>query len=196
VAKDGRPLRPDEALKEEGRVAKAVRQHRERHSRQEAATQPGAGEQGDDGVTPSDVLRLCRLVNPRREEFRGQPAIVYVFEPRPGAKPRGRAESWVTRTGGRIWVDEQARRLLRLEIQVKRALKVGGGLLISVGPGSSLVFEQAFVNEEVWLPTYAEIDLSARFLLVKRVTQHQEIRFSEYRRFSIETSEDIHAPRP
>lgn len=196
VAKDGRPLRPDEALKEERRVAKAVREHRERQSRPEAAALSRAGERGDDDMTPSDVLRLCRLVNPRREEFRGQPVIAYDFEPRPGAKPRGRAESWVARTGGRVWVDEQARRLLRLEVQVKRALKVGGGLVISVRPGSSLVFEQAFVNEEVWLPTYAEIDVSARFLLLKGVTQHQEIRFSEYRKFSVETSEDIRAPKP
>ena len=100
VAKDGQPLRPDEARKEEGRVAKAVREHRERHSRQEAAqSSPGPAMRGDDDVTPSDVLRLCRLVNPRREEFRGQPAIAYDFEPRPGAKPRGRAESWIARDG-------------------------------------------------------------------------------------------------
>jgi hypothetical protein len=196
VAKDGRPLRPDQALKEERRAAKAVREHRDRHSGPEAAKQSRAGERGDDGMTPSDVLRLCRLVNPRREEFHGQPVITYDFEPRPGAKPRGRAESWIARTGGRVWIDEQARRLLRLEVQVKRALKVGGGLLISVRPGSSLVFEQAFVNEEVWLPTYAEIDVSARFLLLKGVTQHQEIRFSEYRKFSVETSEDIRTPKP
>ena len=191
VAENGRPSRPDEALKEERRVAKAVREHRERHSRQEAAKQPG-----DDDVTPSDVLRLCRLVNPRREELRGQPAIAYDFEPRPGVKPRGRAESWIARTGGRLWVDEQARRLLRLEVQVKRALKVGGGLLVSVGPGSSLVFEQALVNEEVWLPTFAEIDVSARLLLLKGVKQHQEIRFSDYRKFSVETTEDVRAPQP
>lgn len=196
VAKDGQPLRPDEAHKEEARVAKAVREHRERHARQEAATQPAVGERGDDDVTPADVLRLCRLVNPRREEFRGLPAIAYDFEPRPGARPRGRAESWIARTGGRVWVDEQARRLLRLEVQVKRALKVGGGLLVQVRPGSSLVFEQALVNEEVWLPTYAEIEVSARLLLLKGVKQHQEIRFSDYRKFSVDTSEDVRAPQP
>ncbi len=196
AAKDGRPLRPDEVLKEEKRVAKAVREHRERQSRPKAATRSKAGEREDDDMTPSDMLRLCRLMNPRRQELRGQPVIAYDFEPRPGVKPRGRAESWFTRTGGRVWIDEQARRLLRLEVHVKRALKVGGGLVVSVRPGSSLVFEQALVNGEVWLPTYAEIDVSARLLLLKGVKQHQEIRFSEYRKFSIETTEDIRAPRP
>jgi len=83
-----------------------------------------------------------------------------------------------------------------LERAVERALKVGGGLLLSVGPGSSLVFEQALVNEEVWLPTFAEIDVSARLLLLKGVKQHQEIRFSDYRKLSVETTEDVRAPQP
>lgn len=185
---DGRPLRPDEALEEERRVATAVREHR---ARQQAAPRRRAGGLGDDDPRASDVLRLCRLVSPRREELRGHLAIAYDFEPRPDAKPRGRAESWIARTGGRVWLDEQARRLLRLEVQARRSLNVAGGLVVSVRPGSSLVFEQALVNEEVWLPTYAEIDVSARFLLLKGVTQHQEIRFSDYQRFSVETSEDI-----
>lgn len=196
AAKDGQPLRPDDALKEERRVAKAVREHREQQSRQEAATKSGDGEREDEGMTPSDVLRLCRLTNPRRDELRGQPVIAYDFEPRPGARPRGRAESWIARTGGRVFIDEEARRLLRLDVHVKKALKVAGGLIASVRPGSSLVFEQAMVNGEVWLPTYAEIDVSARFLLLKGVTQHQQIRFGDYRKFSVETSEGTPAPRP
>jgi hypothetical protein len=190
TAEDGRSLKPAKALEEERKVAKAVRDHRARQSR------PSGADEGDDDLKPSDVLRLCRLVNPRREEFRGQPAIVYDFEPPPGSKPRGRAESWVSRTGGRVWVDEQARRFLRLEVEVKRALKVAGGLVASVRPGSSLVFEQARINDEVWLPTYAGIEASARFLLLKGVRQHQEVRFGEYRKFSVETREDVRPLKP
>lgn len=190
TAQDGRPLKPAEARAEEERVAKAVRRHRDRQSRREA------DEVGDDDLTPSDVLRLCRLANARREELRGQTVIVYDFEPRPGSRPRGRIESWMTRLGGRVWIDEQARRLLRLEARVTRPLRVAGGLVVSVQPGSSLVFEQTLVNGEVWLPSSAQVDVSARFLLLKGIAQHQEIRFSDYRKFSIETSEDVRSPEP
>jgi hypothetical protein len=65
-----------------------------------------------------------------------------------------------------------------------------------VRPGSSLVFEQALVNDEVWLPTYAEIDISGRVLLLKGVKQHQTVRFSDYRKFEVDTSEELKVPRP
>jgi hypothetical protein len=196
VARDGRPLSPAEARKEEERVAKAVRQHTERQQRQGTAKKGKPGTQGDDEVTASDLLRICRFVNPRREQFRGQLVLAYDFEPRPDAKPEGRAESWIRKMGGRVWIDEHARRLLRLEAQVNESLKVAGGLVISVRPGSSLLFEQALVNDEVWLPTLADIDISARFLLLKGVKQHQTVRFSDYRKFAVDTSEEIKVPRP
>jgi len=198
VAKDGQPLKPGEARKEEERVAKAVRKHR-RQSRQDAAKQrePGAkGEGDDDEVTASDLLRICRFVNPRREPFRGQVVLAYDFEPRPDARPQGRAESWIQKMGGRIWIDESAKRLLRLEARVNDTLKVGGGLVVSVRPGSSLVFEQALVKDEVWLPTYAEIHITGRLLLLKGVKQHQTVRFGDYRKFAVDTSEEIKVPKP
>jgi hypothetical protein len=188
-ARDGRPLTPDEARKEEKRVAKAVREHRERASRKEASGRRGTGE-----PTASDILRVCRLVNPRREELHGRLALAYDFEPRPGARPKGRAESWMQKTSGRLWIDEHARRLLRMEARVDEALKVGGGLVASVRPGSSLVFEQALVDGEVWLPTWAEIDVKARLLLLKGVRQRQEIRFGDYRKFAVETTEEVRQP--
>jgi hypothetical protein len=193
TAEDGQPLTAEKAAKEERRVANAVRAHR---SSQRVGLNPRPGTRNGGDVEPSDVLRLCRLMNPRREEVRGRPAVAYDFGPRPGAEPRGRAESWIARTEGRIWIDEQARRLLRLEVQVKRPLNVAGGIVVSVRPGSSLVFEQDRVNDEVWLPTYAKIAVSARVLLLKGVSQHQEFRFRDYRKFSVETSEEIDRPTP
>ncbi len=44
----------------------------------------------------------------------------------------------------------------RLEAYFADSVKIGGGLLASVQKGTSFVFEQAFVNNEVWLPTYEE----------------------------------------
>ena len=75
-------------------------------------------------------------------------------------------------------------------------MKLGGGLVLSVRRGSSLVFEQALVNGEIWLPSYAEVKLSARVLLLKGYDVHQTQRFSDYRKFSVETSSEIRPPEP
>jgi len=61
-------------------------------------------------------------------------------------------------------VDENARRgALR---PIYWDMKLAGGLLASLQKGSSIVYEQAFVNNEVWLPPTWKRTLE-RVLLVK-----------------------------
>jgi hypothetical protein len=66
-------------------------------------------------------------------------------------------ESWIRKLLGTVWIDEDARRILRLEARLGEGLKAAAGLVLSVRQGSSLVFEQTLVNDEVWLPSYAEV---------------------------------------
>jgi hypothetical protein len=189
VAKNGRPLTPDEARKEEKRVEKAVREHQKKASER-------AEDDDEDDLTVSEVLRVCQFVNARREPFRGGLALVYDFEPRPGARPKGRLESWIRKLRGRVLVDEEAKQILRLEARVEDPVKMGGGLVFSVRRGSSFAFEQALVNGEVWLPSAAEVSLSARFLLLKGYDIRQVHRFSDYRKFAVDTSSEIKPPEP
>lgn len=198
VARSGQPLTRDEARKGEERTLKLIREHRKKASEpeHEAKRSRAENEKGDDDLTVSDVLRVCQFVNARREPFRGREVLAYDFEPRPGAKPRGRVESWIHKLRGSVWIDEQAKRILRLEARVNDPLKLGGGLVLSVRRGSSLVFEQALVKDEIWLPSYAEVKLSARFLLLKGYNIHQTQRFSDYKKFAVETSSEIKPPEP
>jgi len=49
-------------------------------------------------------------------------------------------------------VDEKAHQVARLEAYFVGDVKIAGGLLANLQKGTSFVFEQAFVNNEVWLP--------------------------------------------
>jgi hypothetical protein len=75
-------------------------------------------------------------------------------------------------------------------------LKAAAGLVLSVRQGSSLVFEQTLVNDEVWLPSYAEVRIRARFLLLKSFHVDQIQRFTDYRRFLVDTSTEVRTPGP
>jgi hypothetical protein len=196
VAKGGRPLPSDEARKEEQRTLKLIREHEKNAAEREDKAKRRAENRNEDDLTLSDVLRVCQFVNARREPFRGGEALVYDFEPRPGAKPKGRLESWIRKLRGRVLVDEEAKQILRLEARVEDAVKMGGGLVFSVRRGSSFAFEQALVNGEVWLPSAAEVSLSARFLLLKGYDIRQVHRFSDYRKFGVDTSSQIKPPEP
>jgi hypothetical protein len=86
-----------------------------------------------------------------------------------------------------MWIDEKARDVARLEAHFSNNVKIGGGLLASVDKGSAFVFEQAKVNNEVWLPTYDEIHVAGRFLVLK-VKANQIDRYSDYKKFHAEST--------
>jgi len=68
---------------------------------------------------------------------------------------------------GVIWIDEKARDVARLEAYFVGDFRFGGGVIANLQKGTSFVFEQAYINNEVWLPTYEEAHVGVRVLLVK-----------------------------
>lgn len=197
AGKDGKPLSESDARKEQEKVEKYLRDHEEqkkKDAKEKAKDKARKKSEDDDDVNIAAFLRISQLVNPRRERFRGQQVIVFDFEPRPGYKPRGRSESLVHKLAGTIWIDEGARQVARLEARMMDSFRVGGGLLASVGRGSAIVLEQELLHNEVWLPSYAEMNLSARVLLVAGVKVNRLLRFSNYQRFHVESTSEIKPP--
>jgi len=140
-------------------------------------------------------LRVSQFVNPRRERFRGQDVLVFDFEPNPEYKPKNMVERVVKELAGVIWVDEKAHDVARLEAYFVGDVRIAGGLLANLQKGTSFVFEQAYLNNEVWLPTYVEAHLGVRLLLVKGFKVNVVDRYSDYKRFNVETLSTIHKPK-
>ncbi len=206
VQKNGKPLGESDQRKEQERVEKRIREieqlKKERDARvakREAAAkkrgESNANEDDDGNFGISDFLRVCQLVHPRRERFSGREVIVFEFEPRPGYTARNRAESIAQKLVGVMWVDEDAQEVVRAEARTTDSIKVGGGLLASLGKGAEFVFEQDRINNEIWLPRYAAVNYSARVLLVAGVKVHRTEQFSDYKKFRIETQQEIKAPK-
>jgi len=74
-------------------------------------------------------------------------------------------------------------------------MRIAGGLLANLHKGTSIVYEQAFVNNEVWLPTYMEAHLGVRFLLVKGFNVSVLTRYWDYKKFNVETLSTIAKPK-
>lgn len=198
VKKDGKPLDDKEQEKENERVRKRIEDHQKRQVKKEAkeekAKEQGKSEDKDEpGIEV--FLRACQFVNPRRERFRGQDVLVFDFEPNPEFKPRKLAEKVVQKLAGVVWVDEKAHDVARLEAYFVGDVKIAGGLLANVQKGTNFVFEQAFINNEVWLPTYMEAHIGARVLLVKGFKVNVVTRYSDYKRFNVQTLSTIAKPK-
>jgi hypothetical protein len=71
-----------------------------------------------------------------------------------------------------------------VEAQTNSTLRFGL-FLLALNPGSTLLFEQTRVNDEVWLPKLARGRIHAR-MLVKHFNVEVDTTYYDYRRFRSE----------
>src|SRR6202030_3576354 len=199
VKKDGKPLGDAEQKKENEKTQKEIADIQKREAKKEAkdekAKEEGKKDKEDDDVDIETFLRACQFVNPRRERFRGEDVLVFDFEPNPEFKPRKLVEKVVHQLAGVIWIDEKAHDDARLEAYFVGDFRFVGGVIANLQKGTSFVFEQAYVNNEVWLPTYEEAHIGARFLLVKSIQVNEVTRYTDYKRFNVDSIATIGKPK-
>lgn len=200
IEKNGKPLSPSEVEDQNKRIEKRVRNLEKRETEKEKKASKDREIAQETNGTPdvergkrpsiSDILRASKLVNPRRERFRGREVIVFDFEPLPGYKPQKDYEKFFGKAVGAIWVDVADKQAARVEARLVESYKVGGGLVASLKEGATFVLEKDRINNEIWLPTRADINLSVRVLLVKGITANTLIEFGNYQRFNVDADKE------
>lgn len=199
VSKDGKPLSEEEQAKENERTKKRIeevqKQQAKKDKKEEKEHEEGKDEKNDDEPGIEIFLRACQFVNPRHEHYRGQDVLVFDFEGNPEYKAKKMAEKVVQQLAGVVWIDEKQHEVARLEAYFVKDFRFAGGLLANLQKGTSFIFEQAFVNNEVWLPIYEEAHVGVRVLLVKGIKVNEVTRYSDYQRFNVETLSTINKPK-
>ena len=130
-----------------------------------------------------------KVSNPRRVLLNGRDTIAFDFVGDPHAQTHGMAEDASKKLAGTLWVDEKDREVARLSVHFDDNFHLGGGLVANVQKGSSFEFEQALVNNELWLPTGGDVHLTARVLLVKGYRQNMHFKDSDYQRFHADATQ-------
>jgi hypothetical protein len=141
------------------------------------------------------ILRLSEVTSVRREMFRGHEVIAFDFEPKKGIKPKNRLESIVNKLAGTMWMDEAAKQIVRLEARFVEGFKFAGGLLASVSPSTAVALEQQKVGDEVWLPSLAEANISARVFLLAKFKKNVVTKYSDYKKYSIDDKYELQKPK-
>ena len=173
VRKDGKDLTPDQARKEQDRVNKEVLK----------ISQPGYTNPDKDEITVARLLQIVTFSRPRRVRLNGRDTIAFDFAGDEHAKTHGRDEEALKKVSGTIWIDEADREVSRMSATLDENYHVGFGLLASVAKGSNVVFDQALIRNEAWLPTAIALHLQARAFLVAGFRAEIDIRFDQYRKF-------------
>jgi hypothetical protein len=210
LKRDGQPLNAAERKAEDERVAKQVAELRKPPPAKPAqgSTATSKGDQpassgtrpdsaksdtddanrSDDDVKDSDFsidtfLRVAQFVNPRRERYQGQDVLAFDFEPNPEYKAHGLVEKIVQKLGGVIWIDERAHDVVRLDAFFVSDMKIAGGLVADLEKDSRVIIMNTYVNNEVWLPEYEEVNVGLRLLLVKTFRIEESTKYFDYRKF-------------
>lgn len=194
LSENGVALVGERAAKESKRVAEEFEKaERDRAKREEKTERRRAARLGkhdgtsdaeqDNDPAISQFLKICEFVSPRREFFGGREAVVFDFRPRPGFKAANRGENLISKLVGVAWIDPIDKQVIRLEARLAEGFKMGGGLVLSLRPGAGLVMEQTRMAEGVWLPRFAQVNLSAKVFLFRGIDVNKTIEWSEYRHF-------------
>ena len=203
ISEDNVPLSPERLAEQEKGVAEAIqrierenakrkeKQTREQAERARKRGETGAGADGDEDVGIGVFLRACEFISPRRERFQNRESIVFDFRPRPNFKPANRGESIVAKLTGVVWIDPVDKQVMRLEARLAEGLKVGGGLVASVRPGSAVVMEQTRLEDGVWLPRFSQINASAKVFLFAGFRLDATREYSNYKRFSTSVGDAV-----
>ena len=130
-----------------------------------------------------DTVAALTFAIDRREVVNGRRMIVVRFEPRKDADPQTREGRLAKAFKGRIWVDEEAREVAKVEATAVDNLSYGFGLLARLNKGGVVTLTRERIDDRIWLPTSITFKGNGRALLaIRKLTIDFAVEWFDYRR--------------
>jgi len=187
VAKNGKPLTPDEARKESDRIDKDVAKAKA-HRADLAAKGQATTDRGNDELSVARILELGKMSNLRIAEVDGRRAFVVDYTGDPNAKTHAEIEGVFRDLVGTVWIDDQDRVLMRVEGHFVKDFKIGGGLIADMHKDTSFDFRQVKIDGEVWLPSSVDAHGKFSYLLFGGFSGSFKLRVTDYKKFRTTTT--------
>lgn len=187
LERDGGPLNPDEQRSEQKKLDQAFRKlSSETPAERQRRLEETERQRKREFAFLSEIPDLFDLRLERESTVDGRPVWVVSGTPRPGAKPKSRDAKLLLKVRGRMWIDRATYQWAKVEVETTDTIS-WGLFLARLNSGARLTFEQTEVNSELWLPKRLFLSGSGRLGLLKRLVQDQEIQWSNYKRFSVDS---------
>ena len=187
VAKNGKPLTPDEQKKEADRIDKEVAKQKEHRDKLKVEGK-STDNNGEQVLTLARILQLGTFTNERRVNLNNRPTIAIDYQGDPNAKTKTRFETVFRDIVGTVWVDEQDRTIAQLQGHFVDDFKIAGGLLADVKKGSTFHATFRKINEEAWLPEQFDGEGHIRLLLFVGINGRFKTTTSDYRKYRTTTT--------
>jgi DNA-binding TFAR19-related protein (PDSD5 family) len=198
VEEDGRPVPPATLAKRDAERRKKVEEYARKQevvSERQKDTRRLDKARQEYSSAVDDIFRVFDIRMVRREAVEGVDTIVATLTPKPNVKPQTDDGKVMRHFKARAWISESDYELVRVDIEAIDDLRFGLGLLARVHKGTVATYQRRKVDGETWLPAAVTWTASARVLLLRRLRVRGVSEFSNYRRYSVDTSTTIDAPR-
>jgi len=187
IARDDKPLPPEEAAREQKKLDKKVaelqrKSARERQERREKTEREREEQRAFLREVPEAYF--FRLVG--EESIRGRDTWVIECTPNPSFRPRRREARFLNRFHGTLWIDQTDYQWVKAEAESIDTVSFGW-VLARLAKGSRIRFEQVYVNDEVWLVTSIRVRFDARLGLVAKWRGEVDVDFRDFKRFTTDS---------
>jgi hypothetical protein len=196
IEENGRPVPPDQLEKaDRERKKKAERYARELATRTDAEYREQLKEyekwrrQRSDEI--EDIFNVFDIRMLGRERIEGHGTIAFTLVPRVDAKPKTDSGRMMRHFSARAWISESDYVLVKVDVEALENVSWGLGLLARLHKGATASYQRRKVNDDAWLPARVEYRGSGRVLLVRRIRTGGYSEFSNYRKFTVETTTSI-----
>ena len=187
IERDGKPLSADEQRKEQAKLDKSVVKLERETSEQRQRRLAGYDQRrAKEREFLREIPDLYDFRLEGEEKIDGHDVWAIRATPKTGYRPQRREAKPLQKIKGKLWIDKAEYQFVRLEAETTDTISYG--LFVArLNPGAKLVFEQTRVNDEVWLPKREFVSGSGRLGLLKKIAMTQEIQWSNYRKFQVES---------
>lgn len=196
IEKDGKPLSPQQQRSQQKKLDEAARKlTAESPAERQRRLAEAEKRRRHEFAFLSEIPDLFDLKLEGESVLDGRPVWVVSGAPSAGARPQSRDARMLLKIRGRMWIDKATCQWVKVEAQTTGVIS-WGLFLARLNPGASLTFEQTRVNGDVWLPRRLFMTGSGRVALFKRLAEEDEIDWSAYRKFSVESRVLTQGPPP
>ena len=200
ISENGRPVPKEELAKQDrdrqakaaGMVKRLTDDAPKERARQEREYQKARRER-DDAV--GDIFAVFDIRMTGRERIEGHDTIAFSLTPKADPQPRTTEGKQMQHFKVQAWISESDHELVKLDAEAIDTLSFGLGVLARLHKGARLSFLRRKINDEVWLPAVVTYSGSARVTLLFTLRRAGSSEFSGYRKYSVDTSSTIAAPK-
>ena len=184
VAKNDRPLSPEEQAAEQEALQQEIRKRKgESPSERSTRISKYQQERNQDHAMMLEMVSAFDFTPAGEEDVRGQRAYVFEASPKSGYVPNSRDAKVLTGMKGRLWVDKRTFQWAKVQAEVIKPISFYG-FLAKVVPGTSFLLEQAPVGDRIWLPIRFRQQVSAKALGIINENSLDEETYSDYKPLS------------